>query len=203
MIWLTNAFNFMDGADALAGLQAVVAGAGWIILGLWTGDAFIAAAATLIVGATAGFLRYNWPPARVFMGDVGSAFLGYSFAALTVRGWAAHSPLAIAGVLVLWPFVFDAAFTLARRVRRGERVWEAHRTHLYQRSISHGAGHADVAIEYALAASIGVLTAVAWVASVDPQGAIVVAVAAGSALWLWVRMTARERRGQEPVVPHA
>jgi len=93
----------------------------------------------LLAATSLGFLGHNWPPARIFMGDVGSAFLGYTFAVLPVIA-AQHNPrLAVAGVLLVWPFVFDAAFTFLRRLRHREVVFAAHRSHLYQRLATAGA----------------------------------------------------------------
>ena len=81
---LTNAYNFMDGIDGIAGGQAVVAGLGWAVLGWSDQQPLVAALGVLLAAASLGFLGHNWPPARIFMGDVGSAFLGYTFAVLPV-----------------------------------------------------------------------------------------------------------------------
>jgi UDP-N-acetylmuramyl pentapeptide phosphotransferase/UDP-N-acetylglucosamine-1-phosphate transferase len=156
---LTNAYNFMDGIDGIAGIQAIVAGLGWCALGLRCGLPIAAAAGVLIAGASAGFLLHNWSPARIFMGDVGSAFLGYAFAVITVAAAAATLRLAVAGILLVWPFVYDTTFTLIRRARRGERLSEAHRSHLYQRLTQTGVTHARVSILYGLLAVLGALAA--------------------------------------------
>lgn len=202
IVGLTNAFNFMDGSDGIAALQAVVAGAGLVVIGLLAQQPLMVWVSVLIAGASAGFLRRNWAPADVFMGDVGSAFLGYSLATVSLMGASSDPRLAAAGVLVVWPFVFDTGFTLLQRLRRGERVWEAHRSHLYQRSITHGAGHSEVAIAYAVAAAVGVFAAVLWTTRVDDRGLIAVGAIIAVAVYLWVRTTVRERR-KVPVAPHA
>jgi UDP-N-acetylmuramyl pentapeptide phosphotransferase/UDP-N-acetylglucosamine-1-phosphate transferase len=205
VIWivgLTNAFNFMDGSDGIAGLQAVVAGAGLAVIGFIAHEPLLVVVPALIAGSSAGFLRSNWAPANVFMGDVGSAFVGYSFASVSLIAASSSPRLAAAGVMAVWPFVFDTAFTLLQRMRRGERIWEAHRSHLYQRSIAHGAGHAPVAIEYAMAAAATVAAAILWVAGIDERGVAVLVLAAAVAVWLWMRMTRRER-GNMQVAPHA
>jgi Fuc2NAc and GlcNAc transferase len=205
VIWivgLTNAFNFMDGSDGIAGLQAVVAGAGLPVIGFITHEPSLIVVPALIAGSSAGFLCSNWAPANVFMGDVGSAFVGYSFASVSVIAASSSPRLAAAGIMAVWPFVFDTAFTLLQRMRRGERIWEAHRSHLYQRSIAHGAGHAAVAIEYAAAAAVTLAAAILWVAGIDERGVVAVAFAAAVGVWLWMRTTIRER-GRMQVAPHA
>lgn len=155
IIGLTNAYNFMDGIDGIAGGQAVAAGIGWAIIGGLLGLPFISILGVLVAASSLGFLAHNWPPARIFMGDVGSAFLGYSFAALALMGAQVDARLAVAGVLVLWPFLFDAIFTFLCRWRRGENVFAAHRSHLYQRLVIVGYRHLAVSWLYTSLALIG------------------------------------------------
>lgn len=166
IIGLTNAYNFMDGSDGMAGSQGVIAGLGWACLGLLSGSPLVTGIALLLTGATLGFLLHNWPPARIFMGDVGSAFLGYSFAVLPLLGLHEKGPLAsaspILGLLLVWPFVFDAAFTFLRRLRNGENVFDAHRSHLYQRLIIAGHSHRFVMILYSALAIVGSAAGVLW-----------------------------------------
>jgi UDP-N-acetylmuramyl pentapeptide phosphotransferase/UDP-N-acetylglucosamine-1-phosphate transferase len=150
LVWivgLTNAYNFMDGIDGIAGGQAVVAGLAWAWFGMATQQPLIAMIGLLIAGSSAGFLMHNWQPARIFMGDVGSAFLGFTFASLAVMAWP-NLRLVAAGVLVVWPFVVDASFTFLRRALRRERVMEAHKSHIYQRLHQRGLSHAAVAMIY-------------------------------------------------------
>ena len=158
VIWiagLTNAYNFMDGIDGIAGLQAVIAGAAWAVLAFRDSLPLIAWSGLLIAASSLGFLIHNWPPAKIFMGDVSSAFLGYVFAVVTVIA-SRHDPrLALCGVLFVWPFVFDAVFTVIRRARRRERLHEAHRSHLYQRLNQTGLGHGVVSSLYGLLALLG------------------------------------------------
>ena len=158
VIWivgLTNAYNFMDGIDGISGSQAVVAGVAFSLSALHIGLTGPAVAGLAIAAASAGFLVHNWPPARVFMGDVGSAFLGFSFAAMAVQiaSWSFAS--AAAAVLSLWPFVFDATLTFLRRALRGENVLQSHRSHLYQRLVVAGWSHRRVAVMYVVAAVVG------------------------------------------------
>ncbi|MEK6372911.1 MAG: glycosyltransferase family 4 protein [Acidobacteriota bacterium] len=161
IVGLTNAYNFMDGIDGIAGGQAVVAGLAWGWLGTAAGQPLPAVIGLLIAGSSAGFLLHNWQPARIFMGDVGSAFLGFTFASLAVMAWP-NLKLAAAGVLVVWPFVADAAFTFVRRARRRERLMEAHKSHVYQRLNQRGLSHAAVASIYIALAAAGAAAAIVY-----------------------------------------
>ena len=156
LVGFSNAYNFMDGIDGIAAAQAIVAGAGWAVLGLQSGDSLMSAAGAIVAGASLGFLFYNRPPARIFMGDVGAAFIGFTFASLIVLAWTRSLNHAVAGVLFVWPFVFDAAFTLLRRLFGGENIFQAHRRHLYQRLVAAGWSHARVTLLYAGLAAAGV-----------------------------------------------
>jgi len=193
---LTNAYNFMDGIDGLAGGQAVVAGLGWLALGQLVGLPVVSLVGVLVAGSSLGFLGHNWPPARIFMGDVGSAFLGFTLATLAVLGGLADARLPFAGVLVLWPFVFDTTFTLLRRLRRGENIFAAHRSHLYQRLVIAGWRHRTVTLLYLGLALLGVGLALAWVGGL-PGGALAAALLPPlCALLLWwgvVRVEATAR----------
>jgi Fuc2NAc and GlcNAc transferase len=166
IVWFLNLFNFMDGIDGIASSQAVmisgVAGA----IALLNGDPSIAAAYALVCGAAGGFMLWNWPPARIFMGDVGSGFLGFVLAVLAVAGERAGSvPLAVWVVLVA-VFGFDATVTLIRRLIRRERVYEAHRSHAYQRAVMSGLSHR--AVTMAAAGITLVLGAAALLAAFRP-----------------------------------
>src|SRR6185295_11154478 len=152
LFWLagyTNAFNFMDGINGLAAGQAVVTGIGTgVIAALGTGSAteFPVLLSFLLAGAALGFLPHNFPRARMFMGDVGSAPLGFLLAALALwivveYDWQLAVPL----FLLHANFVLDTGITLARRVLRGERWYEAHREHFYQRLVRAGKSHTFVA----------------------------------------------------------
>lgn len=148
IVGLTNAYNFMDGIDGIAGGQAVVGGLGWTIIGGMMDLPLISVLGALLAATSLGFLFHNWPPAKIFMGDVGSAFLGYSFACLAVIAANKEPSLAIAGVLLVWPFVFDSIFTFFRRLRNRENIFQAHRSHLYQRLVISGYGHRTVTLLY-------------------------------------------------------
>lgn len=165
IVGLTNAFNFMDGIDGIAGLQALLAGIGWLFLG-WFGNQPIVLMIGLLLAATSlGFLLHNWHPAKIFMGDVSSAFLGYTFAVLplfALRLAPEQTKLLSCGVLLLLPFIFDTTFTLVRRALRRENVFAAHRSHLYQRLVIAGFSHSHVTLLYGLLAAVGMLLSLAW-----------------------------------------
>jgi UDP-N-acetylmuramyl pentapeptide phosphotransferase/UDP-N-acetylglucosamine-1-phosphate transferase len=189
IVGLTNAFNFMDGIDGIAGLQAVVSGLAWALLGWWTDTPFILVVGVLIGFSSLGFLAQNWSPARIFMGDVGSAFLGFAFAVLPLMASSQDTERKryfLTGVLIIWPFVFDSAFTLVRRALRGENVIRAHRSHLYQRMVMAGWSHRRVTSLYGAIAVVSAAVAVNWQLNGPMAGrlAVVVPVALGGLLWL-------------------
>jgi len=168
-VWMANLYNFMDGSDGLAGGMALI-GFGCFALTAWAkGDMVLARANLLVVGAAVAFLVFNFHPARVFMGDTGSVPLGFLAAVFGMAGWKAGLWHFLFPVLVFSPFIIDATVTLLRRLYRGERVWQAHKSHYYQRLIQLGAGHRNVAlIEYALMLAVGALAI--WGASHDQMG---------------------------------
>jgi UDP-N-acetylmuramyl pentapeptide phosphotransferase/UDP-N-acetylglucosamine-1-phosphate transferase len=190
MMGLTNAYNFMDGIDGIAGGQAVVAGLGWIILGCMSGQSFIALVGVLLAASSLGFLFYNWPPARIFMGDVGSAFIGFTLAVLPVIADQRNPRLIVAGFLVVWPFIFDTSFTLIRRLARGENVFVAHRSHIYQRLVIAGYSHRFVTLIYMGLALIGTVIALLWYKRAPFVDSVVIAVPILLFAGLW-RFTVR------------
>jgi len=141
VVWMMNLYNFMDGMDGFAGGMAAIGFGSFAALGWFAGNELFFATSLVIAAAAAGFLTRNFPPARIFMGDVGSSSLGLLAAILSL--WGARDgvfPFWIA-LLVFSPFLVDATATLLWRVARGERVWQAHRTHYYQRLVQLGWGH--------------------------------------------------------------
>ena len=162
IVGMVNIYNFMDGIDGLAGLQAVIAAGSWCLLCRILDMHGVYYFSVIVAAASMGFVVHNMSKSRIFMGDVGSAFLGFTFAALPLlsRTQASKSPdlLPIAAVLFVWFFLFDAVVTIVRRAIRGEKVWLAHREHLFQRLVSSGLSHRTVTITYAILASILSLT---------------------------------------------
>jgi len=141
-VWFVNLFNFMDGIDGIDASEAAAVGVGVVLVA--SGSLDLAAPAAAIAAAALGFLVWNWAPARIFLGDVGSVPLGYMLGfllyQLALRGaWQA------ALILPLY-FLADATLTLLRRLARGERIWHAHREHFYQRAVQRGLGHAAVVL---------------------------------------------------------
>jgi Fuc2NAc and GlcNAc transferase len=196
-VWWINLFNFMDGIDGIAGMQGVfMLLAGAALSALSHPEAMSSSAWLLmlfVAAATAGFLLLNWPPAKIFMGDVGStwlAFMVFALALLSVQsGWLSYATwLVLAAV-----FVTDATVTLLTRMLRGEPWYEAHRSHAYQRLSrrwqgDRKAGHRSVIL---LVAAVNVLWLApwAWACVQWPAGSVAFVVAAylpvvAAALWL-------------------
>lgn len=151
--WMTNLYNFMDGSDGLAAGMAVIGFTAYGAMAFVHGDVALAHLAWCIAAASAGFLVFNFSPASIFLGDVGSIPLGFLAGTLGTLGvvreiWTWWFP-----IVVFAPFIVDASITLLRRVLRGERVWQAHRDHYYQRLVRMGRSHRFTAhAEYLLMA---------------------------------------------------
>lgn len=145
---LTNVWNFMDGINGIAASQAALVAAvlGWVCGGSWGGLGLALAAACL------GFLPFNFPRARIFMGDVGSGAIGFALAALATVAAARLGSRSWLILLPLSPFLVDAGLTLLRRIIRGERWWTPHTQHAYQ-AWARKRGHARVALAYAATAA--------------------------------------------------
>jgi len=178
IVWLINLYNFMDGSDGLAGGMAVVGFGVYGIAAYASGDPALAAGSASIAAAAAGFLLFNFHPARVFMGDTGSVALGFLAAALGIEGWLrGHWPFWFP-LAVFAPFVVDATVTLVRRMFRGERFWQAHRSHYYQRLVQLGWGHRRTALaEYGCMAASA--SAALW-ARTEPPAVQVLVLAVGA-----------------------
>lgn len=160
LVWLLNLYNFMDGIDGIASIEAICVCLGGSLLYWATGHAQAAWLPMLLAVTVAGFLFWNFPPARIFMGDAGSGFLGIVLGLLALQaGWI--NPLLFWGWLILLGvFVVDATFTLGRRLVRGEKVYEAHRSHAYQYASRRHGSHRTVSLAVA-AINVGWLLPVA------------------------------------------
>lgn len=132
IVWTVNLFNFMDGIDGLAGAQAVFMAMTGAALALLAGGASIALAAALLAASCAGFLVWNWPPARIFMGDVGSGFVGFAIAVLALASAQVSAVGPVCWLVLGGVFFVDATLTLVRRVGRGLPASQPHRDHAYQ-----------------------------------------------------------------------
>jgi UDP-N-acetylmuramyl pentapeptide phosphotransferase/UDP-N-acetylglucosamine-1-phosphate transferase len=170
LVWMTNLYNFMDGMDGFAGGMSVIGFMTLALFGGFAGDLIFMTMNLLIAAAAAGFLVFNFPPARIFMGDTGSATLG--FIAGCILLWADNAsilPLWI-GVVVFSPFIIDATVTLLRRGLRRERIWQAHKTHYYQRLVQLGWGHRKTVLaEYVLMLLCSIAALVALNSSTQTQ----------------------------------
>ena len=159
MVWLTNLYNFMDGADGLAGGMALFGFGAYAVAALGTSPDLTAGGAA-IAGAALGFLLLNLHPARLFLGDAGSIPLGFLAGALGYWGWRANVWPIWFPALVFAPFIADASVTLLRRLLRGEKFWQAHREHYYQRMVRAGVGHRRTAFYWYLIMLAGIIVAV-------------------------------------------
>jgi glycosyltransferase WbpL len=196
IVWAINVTNFMDGIDGLAAGEVVTV---TLTAALLLTDIHppLAATAALTGGAALGFLPWNWRPARIFMGDTGSGFLGFVLAVLAVASERAGALPALVWIVLYAVFATDATVTLLRRACRGERWYSAHRSHAYQRAVQAGWSHARVTATVLLVnVGLGVL---AWRATARPellgQALAVAAVVTGLAYWLVER--------QRPMTPRA
>lgn len=155
LVWLLNLYNFMDGIDGIAGIEAITVCGGGVLLGWlffgadWSAYLSLAQPALLLAAATAGFLLWNFPRAKIFMGDAGSGFVGLLLGLLSLQaGWLAPELFWGWGIL-LGVFVVDATLTLLRRLLRRERVYEAHRSHAYQHAARRHGSHIPISLTVA------------------------------------------------------
>ena len=194
LVWLLNLYNFMDGIDAIAGIEAVtVAVPGAALWSLSTGGSNDALVPALLAAATAGFLFWNLPPARIFMGDAGSGFLGLVFAVFAI--WSAHANPSLfwSWLILLGVFVVDATVTLVRRVLRRERLYDAHRSHAYQYAARRFGQHQIVSLAVGAINLIWLLPIAALVAAGKLEGLIGLLIAYTPLVWLAFRYKAGEK----------
>ncbi len=198
IIWMINLYNFMDGMDGFAGGMTVIGFSSFAILGWQADNPLFTQIGLLIAGAAAGFLWFNFPPARIFLGDTGSSVLGFLAAALSL--WGSRDgmfPLWVT-VLIFSPFIVDATITLLRRTLRREKIWLPHKTHYYQRLVQLGWGHRNtVLLEYALmlACSFSALLA-RYLSSGWQAGLLITWILIYSALMVRVNYLERQTTGQ-------
>jgi len=192
--WYTNLYNFMDGSDGLAGGMALIGFSFYGAAAAVSGSTEFALVNFCIAASAAAFLLYNFHPARIFMGDAGSVPLGFLAAALGMIGWLRGDWTWWFPLLVFSPFIVDASVTLARRLLRRERVWQAHRDHYYQRLVRLGWGHRSTALaEYVLMFACGALA----LAALALPAAMQAATLAAMALVYLVLITLIERSWQQ------
>ncbi len=160
IVGLINAFNFMDGIDGNAGGISVVAGIFWCLISIYQGELSLFVLSILVIMSCFGFLMHNWHPAKIFMGDSGSTFLGFTFAVIPLFMYQStgNIKIPIVGVLIVSPWIWDAIYTFLRRLFRKESVFTAHRTYMYQRLTTAGYSHSlGSAIYIALCMLTGML----------------------------------------------
>lgn len=161
LVWMLNLFNFMDGIDGVIGVETLTTCAvivTFLVIKTQTDSWYLPA---LLGASVAGFLFFNWPPAKIFLGDVGSGFIGFVLGALSLLLAKTEPLIAWAWVIVLGVFIVDATVTLLRRLFRGERVYLAHRMHAYQHLAKNTQQHLSVSLGIAVI-NILWLTPVAW-----------------------------------------
>lgn len=160
LVWLLNLYNFMDGIDGIAGIEAVTVCCGAAVLGWLSLPGTLLWILPALLGiASAGFLFWNFPPAKIFMGDAGSGFLGVTLGLLSLIATISQPTLFWAWAILLGVFIVDATVTLFRRVRRGQRPHEAHRSHAYQYASRRLRAHRPVSLTVG---AINVLWLLPW-----------------------------------------
>jgi UDP-N-acetylmuramyl pentapeptide phosphotransferase/UDP-N-acetylglucosamine-1-phosphate transferase len=162
IIGMINAYNFMDGIDGMAGGVAVIAGLGWMILSSNVNNPFVFWVALAIAATSLGFLAHNWPPAKIFMGDVASTFLGYSFAVLPLLSADQTGDALTVGTLLMWTVIMDTFVTFLRRLIKGENVFSGHRSHLFQQLVLGGYKHGTISFLYILLTFLAALLSYEW-----------------------------------------
>ncbi len=190
VVWMLNLYNFMDGIDGLAGGEAAVASSFFFLVFGYYGESGWAVANLVVAAASMGFLVHNWPPARIFMGDGGSAFLG-AFYGMQSMVAALSTPVPfLVLVLPFANFILDTTFTLFRRMLGGEKWYHPHRSHIYQRMTDLGMTHRKVTSIELLVVVASCAAATACIpAAPAVRIALVLAVAAGIAcIGVWVRV---------------
>lgn len=194
LMWLVNLYNFMDGSDGLAGGMAVFGFGAYAVAALLAEQPAreLALVSAATAGAAIGFLVFNVHPARIFLGDAGSIPFGFLAGALGYWGWRSHTWPIWFPAMCFAPFIGDASVTLLRRLMRGEKFWEAHREHYYQRMIRAGFGHARTAICWYLLMLAGIMLAISaldlpvaeqWMVVILWAAALVVAGTVVDARW--------------------
>ena len=168
MFWLINLWNFMDGSDGLAGVETVTAALFAALIFALSGVAGMAILCLALAGAASGFLYWNWHPARIFMGDSGSCFIGFVFAVLALQAQRTAAVEALVWIVLLALFVCDATLTLLRRMVAGEKWYSPHRTHAYQLLVQGRLGHTGMA-SWAAVVNVVLLGPLAVVAHTHPE----------------------------------
>ena len=195
LVWMLNLYNFMDGIDGLASIEALTTCLGAMLLYYLSGFEALIWAPLLLVVTVAGFLFWNFPHAKIFMGDAGSGFLGIVLGILSLHAAWASPSLIWCWVILLGVFIVDATFTLFRRLARGDRVYEAHRSHGYQFAARIYGKHFPVTLCIGLINLCWLLPIALCVALYGLDGPLAVLLAYAPLLYLAVRFHAGELEG--------
>jgi Fuc2NAc and GlcNAc transferase len=189
LVWLTNLYNFMDGIDGIAAAEAVFLSLVFAVICYLSDAQDIAAISALLAAACAGFLIWNWPPARIFMGDTGSSWAGFMVGAIALTGSGRTGINIAPWIILLGAFLVDATVTLIRRLATGERWYEAHRTHAYQILSKSWGGHRVVTLVVLMVNVIWLMPMAVWAYS-DPSRSLMIVIIALSPLLaavIWIR----------------
>lgn len=187
-VWMINLFNFMDGIDGLVATGVTTISLAAAALSVSNANLALALAWAVLAGSTGAFLRWNWPPARIFMGDVGSGYLGYVIALLALMSIRQSAVSVWAMSILLAPFLIDTGFTLARRMGRGDRWYQAHRQHAYQKLALRWGSHLRVTrglLGVQVLVMLPLAAAAEWQPQYGPLLALLVCVGLGCLAW-WV-----------------
>lgn len=198
IVWLINLYNFMDGIDGIAGIEAMSVALGAGILLFWNGSQGLAWVGIILALAVGGFLIWNWPPARIFMGDVGSGFLGYVFAVLALASENSGGLPLLVWIVLLGVFVTDATVTLIRRLFKGEKLSEAHRSHVYQLAVQNGFSHKQVTLTVLgtnMVLWLGTMVMIRWTNWLLPMTVILALVLISVHIILYKRFSSRLSEG--------
>jgi UDP-N-acetylmuramyl pentapeptide phosphotransferase/UDP-N-acetylglucosamine-1-phosphate transferase len=162
IIGMINAYNFMDGIDGMAGGVALSAGLCWIVLSSNVHNTFVFWVALSIAASSLGYLGHNWPPAKIFMGDVASTFLGYSFAVLPLLSADQSVDALTIGTLLMWTVIIDPGATFIGRLLKRENIFSRHRSHLFQRLVIGGFKQGTISLLYILLTLLAGILSYEW-----------------------------------------
>ncbi|WP_095112934.1 glycosyltransferase family 4 protein [Pseudomonas sp. Irchel 3H7] len=190
LVWMLNLYNFMDGIDGIAGVEAVTTCVGGVLLYWVAGVPELSWPALMLGICAAGFLCWNFPPAKIFMGDAGSGFLGVILGGMALHAGWADSALLWAWLILLGVFIVDSTFTLMRRLLRGDKVYEAHRSHAYQFASRRFGKHLPVTCAVAVINMLWLLPMAFCVVYFRIDGALALMVAYVPLIWLAVKYQA-------------
>jgi len=176
--WMANLYNFMDGIDGISAVESLILGATTSYWFAISGVASMAIICIAVAGASVGFMRWNWSPAKIFMGDVGSLALGAFFAIIAIIGTTRLDIPLLAFLILYAVYLADSGVTLLHRIIKKEKWWQAHRSHFYQRAVQSGFSHAQVSLSVmALNIIFAVLASLLIMGIINATAAMVVTMA--------------------------